>query len=441
MAYSMPEWAMPLYSTSLVSEHKEWGIKEGDDEQEMLEPSTKRKLDNPAIEHKPRKKYKCEHGRQKSICKDCGGIGICEHKRIRSHCKDCGGSSMCEHGRYRSICKPCGGRALCKHGRQKSTCKECGGQGICEHGHLKYKCRLCIGVAICKHGCQKYQCIDCGGRGICEHRRRKTDCKQCNGSSICEHGSRKAICKLCGGSSICEHGRKKSRCKDCGGAYCCITCTNTTSKRGVQCGTCCPSTSKRSRKSEKRLEWLLNTWAEEEKIPKYYTYDKIIPGINSAACNARKPDFFYDMGSWILVVENDEHQHVREDGRCNLVRVQDIANAVGTLPMYFIRYNPDEFKVSGTKHRLPLEQRHAVLLHHIQEIIANPPTDNHITIRYLYYNCNQCTHPRTCSFVHTDTFKTMVEFGAYIESTYPLAGVGGPNSRPRPSTTAQHMTL
>jgi hypothetical protein len=32
---------------------------------------------------------KCEHGRQKYSCKDCGGAGICQHGRKRSTCKDC----------------------------------------------------------------------------------------------------------------------------------------------------------------------------------------------------------------------------------------------------------------------------------------------------------------------------------------------------------------
>ena len=41
----------------------------------------------------------CEHGRQKSRCKDCGGSGICEHRRQRRECKDCGGSGICEHRR------------------------------------------------------------------------------------------------------------------------------------------------------------------------------------------------------------------------------------------------------------------------------------------------------------------------------------------------------
>ena len=40
----------------------------------------------------------------------------------------CRGSGLCEHGRQRSQCKDCGGSGLCEHGRRKSRCKECGGK-------------------------------------------------------------------------------------------------------------------------------------------------------------------------------------------------------------------------------------------------------------------------------------------------------------------------
>jgi len=31
-------------------------------------------------------KNKCEHGKRKSRCKDCGGNGICEHNRDKYSC-------------------------------------------------------------------------------------------------------------------------------------------------------------------------------------------------------------------------------------------------------------------------------------------------------------------------------------------------------------------
>ena len=54
-----------------------------------------------------RDKNKCEHGRQRSQCKECDGSQICIHGRQRSKCKECGGVSICEHGRQRIQCKDC----------------------------------------------------------------------------------------------------------------------------------------------------------------------------------------------------------------------------------------------------------------------------------------------------------------------------------------------
>ena len=85
----------------------------------------------------------CEHGRQRSTCKECGGSQICVHGRRRSQFKECGGASICEHGRQRHKCKECGGSQICVHGRRRSQCKECGGSGICEHGRQRYKCKEC----------------------------------------------------------------------------------------------------------------------------------------------------------------------------------------------------------------------------------------------------------------------------------------------------------
>ena len=90
-----------------------------------------------------REKNKCEHNRQRSACKDCGGSSICEHNRRRSECKDCGGASICEHNRLRSTCKDCGGVSICEHNRRRSTCKDCGGVSNCEHNRLRSTCKDC----------------------------------------------------------------------------------------------------------------------------------------------------------------------------------------------------------------------------------------------------------------------------------------------------------
>ena len=40
------------------------------------------------------KMSKCEHGKRKSRCIDCGGKDICEHGKYKYSCKECGGKDF-----------------------------------------------------------------------------------------------------------------------------------------------------------------------------------------------------------------------------------------------------------------------------------------------------------------------------------------------------------
>jgi len=95
------------------------------------------------INEKSRDKCKCEHGRNKSLCKECGGVGICIHNRRKDICKECGGSSICQHNREKYTCKECGGVCICIHNRNKYQCKDCGGPRICIHNIQKSHCKTC----------------------------------------------------------------------------------------------------------------------------------------------------------------------------------------------------------------------------------------------------------------------------------------------------------
>ncbi len=108
-----------------------------------------------------RNTHKCQHGRQKSICKECQGCGICEHNKRRSRCTECKGCGICEHNKIRSRCKECKGGEICEHQRIRSQCKECQGSGICLHDRLRSQCK------------------ECQGGGICDHNRRRSECKEC----------------------------------------------------------------------------------------------------------------------------------------------------------------------------------------------------------------------------------------------------------------------
>lgn len=122
----------------------------------------------------------CIHGKQRSVCRECGGKGICEHDRLRYICKECQGASICEHNRRRDQCKKCNGSQFCQHGKIRSVCRQCEGKGICQHGKRKWYCKLCEGSQICIHGRQRDICKECKGSKICIHGIIRNTCKECD---------------------------------------------------------------------------------------------------------------------------------------------------------------------------------------------------------------------------------------------------------------------
>lgn len=63
-------------------------------------------------------------------------------------------------------------------------------------------------------------------------------------------------------------------------------------------------------------------------------------------CGDFRPDFLFDANTHFVVVECDEEQHRQYDERCEVVRMYNIYQSLG-LPVHFIRYNPDKFKLDG----------------------------------------------------------------------------------------------
>jgi hypothetical protein len=273
----------------------------------LEQPLKKARSDVKVLRRKPRKK--CEHGRRKSQCRDCGGGSFCEHKRRKSRCRDCGGASFCEHVRIKSKCKNCKGSSICEHNRQKSACK------------------------------------NCRGSSICEHNRQRSTCKNCKGSSICEHNRRKSTCKNCRGSSICEHEREKSRCKKCGGSALCRTelCeTSAIKKYGYRCFPCalqvCPEKVKRNFKNKEHdvVVRLKEAFPDVTLI-----IDKTVDG--GAVCSKKRPDVMLDMGSHVIIVEVDEKEHEDYDCSCEHKRMMLLWLDLQQRPVVFIRFNPDKY--------------------------------------------------------------------------------------------------
>ena len=299
-----------------------------------------------------RKKNKCEHGKEKSQCKPCGGSQICEHGKNKSYCKPCGGSAFCEHGKEKATCKPCGGSKICEHGKIKTTCKPCGGSSVCEHGVQKAACKPCGGSAFCEHGIQKARCKPCGGSALCEHGKRKTRCKPCGGSEFCEHGKLKSQCKPCGGSAICEHGKRKTQCYQCGDPKnFCKVCKFTDvrgTKGKITEGFCIPCFSVKypeinlPRRYKLKENHMVESLKDHFPDVKFH-FDKTVKD----GCSRRRPDVRIEKFIYTIIIECDENRHLGYDEICDNKRTMEIFQDLGDRPVIFIRFNPDKYTEDG----------------------------------------------------------------------------------------------
>ena len=64
-------------------------------------------------------------------------------------------------------------------------------------------------------------------------------------------------------------------------------------------------------------------------------------GYNSSK---KRPDIYFELPTYSLIVENDEHQHNSYGDSCECARINEIVNGIGGKSVVIIRYNPDVVK-------------------------------------------------------------------------------------------------
>jgi len=84
----------------------------------------------------------------------------------------------------------------------------------------------------------------------------------------------------------------------------------------------------------------------EMKLKEYLTQqypDKTITHDKHVECHRYRPDFVFDIGSHIIVIEIDENQHRSYDTSCDNKRLMSIFQGLGSRPMIMVRFNPDRY--------------------------------------------------------------------------------------------------
>ena len=109
--------------------------------------------------------------------------------------------------------------------------------------------------------------------------------------------------------------------------------------------------------------------------------------IEKGECGKERPDRIYDIGDKVIILECDEHQHRDRQCLCEQVRMANIGQSFGGIPVYFIRWNPDKY-VSIYPSIEPLSSRHKLVGDLIESIIHNKVKlpSALVSALYMYYD-------------------------------------------------------
>lgn len=181
------------------------------------------------------------------------------------------------------------------------------------------------------------------------------------------------------------------------------------------CQTCAPVAKHKSRTREARMAAKLDDWAREDHIPRYTSWNKQNPLADPAQCGKYRVDFEFQYDIGVVLLEFDEQMHADRVLRCELVRQAEVALGYGGLPVHWIRFNPDAFKVDGITRMTKREEREKELLKQLQQALSHADYQHPVTVTYICYNKAMQTGDEN-ELVQTHKFKTMEAYNVWVEA-------------------------
>jgi hypothetical protein len=222
-------------------------------------------------------------------------------------------------------------------------------------------------------------CVGCRLPGMI--RRSKTKCKSKNCTQPALYGSK-------GIANHCETHKKSDElnyverpCSKCG-------LSMILDKEDV-CEFCNPEMFKSAKlEKQKSLFDYLDKYICEENIL-FKSTDTIIDKGN---CGDERPDRIYELCDKIIIIECDEHQHKDRPCLCEQTRMVNICQSFmseAPKPVYFIRFNPDDYKPGDGEDMIDIKNRYKYITSLIKDFILEP--DDKIpkallSVCYLYFD-------------------------------------------------------
>jgi hypothetical protein len=106
-------------------------------------------------------------------------------------------------------------------------------------------------------------------------------------------------------------------------------------------------------------------------------------------CSAYRPDFVIDNIYRKIIIEVDEHQHRHYPPECEITRMKQIFQDYGGTPIFFIRYNPDDYKNKNGRKVVASEVQANTLINYVKNTMSTAIPDGEIpmlSVVYMFYD-------------------------------------------------------
>ena len=142
-----------------------------------------------------------------------------------------------------------------------------------------------------------------------------------------------------------------------------------------------------SRFKEAQIAGFLDEWHVASLIPDF-RWNRQNPKADTVQCGRYRPDFAFEGATGVVILEVDEDQHARNELRCELLRMAEVSMGYGGMPVHWIRYNPDAFKLGDASmgHLWQRKERAALLQSRLVEALDAPDYEHFMTIEYVCYD-------------------------------------------------------
>jgi hypothetical protein len=164
------------------------------------------------------------------------------------------------------------------------------------------------------------------------------------------------------------------------------------------------------------MAYKLQEWASNGLIPMYTHWNRRNPLADPLQCGRYRIDFVFELESMVLLLEYDEEMHSAYTKKCELVRQAEASLGYGGMPVHWIRFNPDAFKIDGKNRKTGKKEREGMLITKMKEAVANPDFGALIKIDYICYNKKHTPNYTGSDLVKSLKFKTIRDYVAWVET-------------------------